>query len=210
MFNYSGPITGTQTVVATVNPPTVFEGVTATELVAVTTGTNTVSGVTAPIDTEVRNYSNAAADGRTTEYGATGRTRVSVAGFTIDTTFKTVFTPAWIDARFAMNAGETLVQTYTGTTTSTTPGLFGAPATNTTNTATTSTTIRFLGIESVSVPAGSFNSCKFEEYETGTPANKSTIWFGVGNGAVLKTVTVTPEGTQTIEATSLVLNGSSL
>ena len=196
--------------VATVNAPTTFEGVSATELLAVTTGTNTTAGVTVPVDTETRTYRNAAANGSSTVYGVTGRTRVSVAGFTVDTQFRTVYSPAWVDARFTMNVGDTLVQTYTGTTTSTTPGLFGAPATTTSNTVTTSMTIRFLGIESVTVPAGTFNSCKFEEYETSSPANKSTIWFGVGNGAIFKTVTVTPEGTQTTEATSLVLNGSSL
>ena len=204
VFNYAGPITGTQTVVATVGGTTSFEGASVIESTATTTGTNTVAGVTVPTDTEVKSYQTASASGETTQHGVTGRTAQTVAGFSISTTFKTVFTPPWVNRQFTMTAGQTITQSYTGTTTVT------SLAGTTSSTATTNQSLRFVGIESVTVPAGTFSSCKFEQWDNTSPANVTTSWLAVGNGALVKSVGVSAEGTQTISATALVLNGSSL
>ena len=204
VFNYSGPITGTQTVVATVNGTVTFEGNSTIESTATTTGTNTVSGITVPTDTEVKTYQSAAANGQTTLYGATGRTTQSVAGFAFSTTFKTVYSPPFVNLQFTLTAGQTITQNYAGTTTTTTAA--GATSASTT----VNQSLRFVGIESVTVPAGTFSTCKFEQWDNATPTQITTSYLAVGNGALVKSTGVSSQGTQTISATQLVLNGTSL
>ncbi|MFG5410993.1 hypothetical protein ABXN37_26410, partial [Piscinibacter sakaiensis] len=210
VFNYSGIITGTQTVVATVGGLTSFEGATAREIVATTNGTNTIAGLTTTISTEVKAYNRAAANGEVTNYGAIVSAPVTVAGFTVTSNSKTVYNPPWVDRRNTLSAGQQITQTYTGTTTTTTGGLFGTPGSTTTNTATISDVVRFVGIESVTVPAGTYQACKFENWAPATPADVTTNWIVVGSGALAKTLSVSSGGTQLIEATSLQLNGATL
>ena len=208
VFDYSGIITGTQTVVATVGEQTTFEGQSARELTAVTTGTNTVAGLTASIDTQVKAYQNALANGEVTQYGTVVRAITPVAGFNMTSDARTVFSPPWLDRRYTLNAGQTLTQTYTGTTTVVSGGILGSPGTTTTVTTTTTQNIRFVGIESVTVPAGTFNACKFEDTDPASPGSMTTSWIAVNHGFNLKSVGTGPSGTQTIVATSVLLNGA--
>lgn len=208
MFDYSGVITGTQTVQATVGSITTFEGRSARELTATTTGTNTIAGLTVAIDTQTRTYQNAAANGEVTQYGAVVRATTPVAGFSVTSDSRTVFNPPWVDRRFTMTAGQTLTQTYTGTTTVVSGGILGAPGTTTTSTTTLTQNIRFVGIESVTVPAGTFNACKFEDTDPASPGAVTTTWLAVNHGSIVKTVGTGPSGTQTIVATSILINGA--
>lgn len=208
VFDYSGIITGRQTVQATVGAITSFEGVSAREVTATTSGTNTVAGLTVAIDTSVKSYQNAAANGETTQYGAVVTANTPVAGFNVTSTSRTVFSPPWVDRRFTMTAGQTLTQTYTGTTTTSSGGILGSPGTTTTVTTTTTQSIRFVGIESVTVPAGTFSACKFEDSDPAVPGSVTTTWLATGHGTNVKSVGSGPSGTQTIEAVSVQINGA--
>lgn len=207
VYDYSGIITGQQTVVSTIGSITTFEGSSARESTTTTTGTNTISGVSAAIDTEVKSYQNAAANGETTQFGVLVRATTPAGGFSLTTNSKTVFSPPWVDRRFTMTAGQTLVQTYAGTTTTST-SIPGVPAAPVASNVSVSQTVRFIGIESVTVPAGTFQACKFEEFATATPAEVTTTWLAPVNGVMVRTSTTTAQGSQTIAARTLLINGA--
>jgi hypothetical protein len=63
-------------------------------------------------------------------------------------------------------------------------------------------TVKYLGRETVTVPAGTFETCKFEE-DNGALLD----WRGVGNGLMIKKVENTPLGPQTFELKSGTVNG---
>lgn len=194
---------------ATVGAITTFEGASAREVTAVTTGTNTVAGMSVAVDTQTKAYQTAVSSGEVTQYGAVVRATTPVAGFNLTTDSRTVYSPPWVDRRFTLNQGQTLTQTYTGTTTVTSASPFpGVPGTSTTTTTTITQHIRFVGIESVTVPAGTFSACKFEDTDPAAPTSLTTTWLAVGHGSVVKTVGTSTAGTQTIVATSILINGA--
>ncbi len=139
-----------------------------------------------------------------TEYGGTIVTGVTVAGISVNTTTTTTYTPPKPDRRFTLAVGASDTVTSTLGVTSVTN--FGpTPATSTAET----TTIRFVGQESVTVPAGTFAACKFVD-----TANSETTehWFAKGNGAPIRFTSRTSEGqVVTISMTSASrLNGAAI
>jgi hypothetical protein len=109
-----------------------------------------------------------------------------------------------------MALGDTITQSYSGSTTIATGGILGTPGTSTTTATPVSNTVKFVAVETLTVPAGTFKTCKFQDYATGTPANVTTSWLVYGNGVSVKSESVTASGTQTITATSVKVNGKSL
>lgn len=209
-YTYGGPVTGNQTVDATVGVLTTFEGQSAVENAVKTTGSNTVAGITTAIDTNGKYYSRRTAAAEVTVYGLVLTTTLQVAGFTVPTESKSVWSPPWVDRRFSLAQGALLTQTYSGSTTSTIGGIAGAPPTVTVTPATVSSTTKFVGVESVTVPAGTYSACKFEDYAVATPTEITTSWLIVGKGILVKSLANTGSGTQTIEATAVKLNGAAL
>jgi hypothetical protein len=59
--------------------------------------------------------------------------------------------------------------------------------------------VRFLGVEPVTVPAGTGPACLFEEPTEGQPGSKRR-WVQIGHRVTLKEVTTTEAGTETKEA----------
>lgn len=103
--------------------------------------------------------------------------------------------------RFDLAAGESYVQEYEETIETSFPGF------NDTEQATVRVITTFKGIESVTVPAGTFQACKFVEQLTDGPfATTTTEWFGVGNGLLLKSV----DDNETSELVSATINGASI
>jgi hypothetical protein len=121
-----------------------------------------------------------------TEYGGTIVTGVTVAGITVNTTATTTYTPPRPDRSFTLAAGAS--DTVTTTTAVSAVTNFGAaPATSTSET----TTYRFVGQETVTVPAGTFMACKFMET---TNSETTENWFAKGNGAPIRFTSRTSDG----------------
>ncbi len=91
-------------------------------------------------------------------------------------TSETAFSPAML-MRFDLNAGESYSQSFDSTTTTTTMGLT-IPVT-TSNSATTT----FAGIESVTVPAGTFDACRFDIQDNNGLTKR---WVSVDDGVEIK------------------------
>lgn len=204
VIDLSGASTGSQTIVATVGNPTTFNGTATRETVITATGTGAAGDVQLTSDIETRVYRLATSNGTVTEHGATSRAAITVSGNTGTSTGRTTSSVPFVDGRFTLSAGQTQLQTGSFTTATTTNGATSSQTTL------ISRNVRFVGIESVTVPAGTFNACRFEEAPTNAPSETTTSWVAVGNGATLRSVAVSSTGTQTSVARSIQLNGVSL
>lgn len=104
-------------------------------------------------------------------------------------------------SRFDLSAGQRYSQSYT-TVVSTTASGFTTEVSNAVNSATT-----FLGVEAVTVPAGTYQACKFRvETSDSNGASVREEWFGVGHGMLLKS---TEDGDSNV-LVSASINGASI
>lgn len=149
-------------------------------------------------------------------YGNTSQTTPAAASSTAPPlTSTTSFTP-YVETSYLIGTGKVLSQSYTenvnvnvsvgGGTTTPTSTMFNKD-------------VLFTGIETVEVPAGKFQACKFIDAgvsillpgTTPKALNSVTRWVGIKNGLTLKTVTITPVGlitrTDTTELLSASING---
>src|SRR5262249_27861149 len=112
---------------------------------------------------------------------------------------KTVFSPPFRDKKYSLGVGETYTTSYTSTVTTNYNGLPPTSSSETVN-----YVIKYLGRETVTVPAGTFtDACKFK-------LNTDLIqWEAVGKGVMVKSISSTNVGQSvTLELTSGTLNGS--
>lgn len=106
-------------------------------------------------------------------------TQATASGFSITTTVRL---EPFLLRRFDLSSGNNFTQSYT-IKTETNPSFSTIPDQSAT------AKITFVGMERISVPAGSFNSCKFTTETTiGGSTTTSTEWFATGNGTSLRTL----------------------
>ncbi len=165
-YNVSGADNGTYTTDLTVKLNSTFEGQSASELQEVLTSAYTGQPT---ITTKVSAFGTL--DGTdVVQYGITFE--YSAAGFS--GTGKGVFNPPSRDKRYSLAVGASSTNNYTNTQTLNLPPL---PAQTTTTSV--SETVTYRGRETVTVPAGTFDTCKFD-YGT------SISWEAVGKGVAVK------------------------
>jgi len=201
-YKYSGTITGNQTVTATVGGLVTFEGHQARETTTTTTGTNTTQGFTVSVNTTGKVYTARTGDAEVTTYGAT----FVASGAGYSSSIRSVYTPPAVTRVYSLAQGASITETESGTVTSTTVVGFGQPDIVNTTQFSSTTTTKYVGQESVTVPAGTYNACKFEVTSSGSN-DVTTNWFVVGKGFHVKSV-AGGSVPQTIEATSIKLNGA--
>jgi hypothetical protein len=213
VMQHSGISTGTQTMDWTVKGPKTFEGQSAIETDFRLSGTMTTQGQSATSDFTTTSYGRATGTAEFTSYGSQSSNSFSApGGFTSTSTTKTVYTPPWVSRVFALAVGQSTTETSTSvitTTTSMTGGGITLPPSTTSTTSTTSMTTKFVGREQVTVPAGTYATCKFEITNVGV-AGVTTSWVIDGKGIPVKGTTSVDNTLQTHEATSVTLNGQRL
>lgn len=196
-YNISGSETGTSATTGTSQPGTSFQGAATTRF-----SQSTITTLTAPTSgtfvVDVDDFQSL--DGNASlEHGSV--TSASVQG--IATTTTTVLNPPARNPRFTLSAGQSATTTRSGTATTEITGLpVAAPATSTPISETV--TITYVGQESVSVPAGSYNACKF------TTSDGNTEWYAPGSGVLVKSESVGNGGSVTLELTSAQINGAAI
>ncbi len=213
-YEYVGIITGTAVSVSTVRPLTSYEGQSVYEQFSTVevTGTTTAAGFSSQVvnKTEGSAYYNRQSATELPLYGSffTNTTRTTLFGITTDavSTVKTVNVPPFTDPRFGLAVGQSASLTYPSTSTVTVVQPAGQPPTTTTVQARFNA--RFVGIESVTVPAGTYSTCRFDLTDPATPNETTTQWLSVNQGVSVKQVSVTPQGTQTLNATLVQINGT--
>lgn len=210
-YEHTGRITGNTTVASVVNAPATFEGQASIEHSHHTTGTNTrvATGEVSVIDLTVKGYGIRTGTAEVTQHGVVTTSIMELSpGVPVSMEVKVVWSPAWVDTQYALNAGDTVIKTLQAATTttigSTPPGVFGPIVT------TVTPNIKFHGVESVTVPAGTYSTCKFEQFDSSSPSTNTFTWLIVGKGILVKSMDTTSEGVQTISATAVTLNGQGL
>lgn len=182
-YSYSGAMTGTQTVDATVGGLVTFNGYQARETVSTTT--SSMQGgftITAKVYT-ARNGDVVTQYGMTTEASA------------MAPAMRTVYTPPYEDRMAVLALGESHTATQNTTYTYLVNGTENSSSYSSSYTAT------YLGVEPVTVAAGTYEACKFE-VTSGPTSPATTNWYVRGKGFHVKSVT----GNQVMEATSVKLN----
>lgn len=203
VYDYQGVITGEQTVEAVINGAAAFEGQNATLTTATTTGTNQTQGVSVSTTTVNKVYQQAAGNGLVKTLGALIDATIGgvvVAGVSTPattTSSKVVYDPAEENREFMLSLGQSVTKTTTVRTTT---------AGNTIST-TGSTTHTYEARESITVPAGTYNTCR---YRISSGSDVTTTWYIVGKGIMARSQATTSAGTQTIQLKSGTYNGAPL
>ena len=213
VMQHTGTSTGTQTMDWTVKGPKTFEGQSAIETTLRLSGTMTVQGETASSDFTTTNYGRATGSAEFTSYGSeSSRTSAAPGGFSSTSATKMVYTPPWVSRVYALAVGQSTTETSTSVTTTTnsiTAGGVTLPPTTTSATTNSTLTTKFVGREQVTVPAGTYNTCKFEVTTSGI-GGVTTTWVIDGKGIPVKSTTTGSGVQETQEATSVKLNGQNL
>jgi hypothetical protein len=213
VMQHSGMSSGTQTMDWLVKGPKTFETQSAIETEFRLSGTMTTEGQAASFDITSTSYGRATGSAEFTNYGSqSSNTTSAPGGFTSTSATKTVYTPPWVTRIFGLAVGQSTTESSTSAITTTTtvsaPGVSLPPSTTTITTDSTMTT-KFVGREQVTVPAGSYNTCKFEITNAGVTGT-TTSWVIDGKGIPVKGSTTVGSTQQTHEATSVMLNGQKL
>jgi hypothetical protein len=163
--NAAGAVDFESTNKYTVKPVTTFKGNSAVELQV-----DTAVLVPAPVaGTSVRtfNYINNTGT-EAVYYGTKAETTTSIAGFNITTSVTSSYSPAW-RFPFSLTSGQSFTNPASVVTIETNTGT-GV----TTTTQNQTTTYRFVGVESVSVAAGTFETCRVETSTATTTGGSTT------------------------------------
>lgn len=205
-YQVTGTAAGSYTIDTTVGQVTGFEGHADARESVFTWSSSSLSGYS----NQGKSYARRTGDAEQTMYGNTSASSTSLGGYSINTSSRSVNTPPTVDrtAGLAVGGSFTMVQTLVTTTTA---GVLGLPDTVTTCSNTVTTVTTFVGRETVTVPAGTYATCRFDSKVTGTTGTVSN-WVLDGKGVPVKSVTC--DGNQAVtatsSATSLKLNGQAL
>lgn len=197
-FRYAGDKSGTQVRSILVTGPKAFAGHSTVESITKTSDSYTFSGASHSLHYESRAYSKRSGDTEVTEYGEVATTEGIPGARTI------VYEPPVINNQYALRIGQSAAVFYAGTETVTRSGTQSVS----TDIGKGPNTYRFLGRESITVPAGVYDTCRFEYSEE---FGVYTLWVMHGHGIAVKFTSREPElGTWHREATSVTLNGRPL
>jgi hypothetical protein len=198
-YAYSGTLTGNELVDTTVGGLTVFENSQARATTVVTTGSHGGVGV----NTTTTYYGSRSGD-TFVQFGFTSVGGGSAGGFNFTSNIRAAYSPPFVDKQYSLAVGGSVSATQTGSL-STDISFPGAPLpipdTVTEDVIHNAITTTYVGQESVSVPAGTYNACK---YQVTTNGDSATNWVIAGKGILVKTTTTAG---LTVQATSVTLNG---
>lgn len=204
-YRHTGFATGDSTTDSTVGGLTTYQGRQARESQYAVTSTLTASGVTTTTELSGKSYELRTGDAEVTHFGSVMTGAFAFQGMNGTTTTQLVFEPPWVDQTAGLALGASYTYTESGTTTVTT-SIPGFPSVPQVSTFSSSETVRFAAREQVTVPAGTYATCKFEYLEGATVT--STHWVIDGKGIPVKMVDGTDGQTSTQEATEVKINGS--
>ena len=125
----------------------------------------------------------------------------------IDSVTDAIYSPIFIDQRYTLAAGQIISQSWTQDTSTTvlitTDGVPGTPITSTATVSETVTTT-FVGGERITVPAGTFDTCKFiDTFSDGLTSTTTTHWILLDYGIDI----LSTSGSGTVSAKTISVNG---
>lgn len=187
VYEYSGLISGEQTVDSVIEGPDTFDGQTAIRSRSTTQGSNTIDDLTVTSATDVSSFMQVAGDGLLDTFGGIVKvtTEIPIPGQPLPMTTvsesKFKFAPPERNTEFTLQIGQSVTQTTSVTTTI----LSGFGAGTTTGPETSTETHTFVAKEQVSVLGRSFETCRYTMVESGVDET-TTTWILVGKGIPVK------------------------
>ncbi len=129
-----------------------------------------------------------------TQYG--WDSSIKVGNATISTRF--VANPPTVLQKWTLLAGQSTTASWQGTSTT---GAASGPLSG-------SATDRFVGPETITVPAGTYETCRYESVQAAQPNVTITYWYVKGTAAAFARMdSVSPTSSTRLEATSITVNG---
>jgi hypothetical protein len=191
---------------------TAFQGRQAAEVEL----TTTYAGV---FGDDYKYYATRTGDGELTKYGSVDKLNsFSPTGLPTTTSTELTYAQPYVARYFKLAPGESAVETYSSNATATTTftGTNAPPPT----TSTTSRLVReiwtYVGRETLTLPAGTYDTCRFDVLTPASPPYGTAIntqWVIFGTGILVQTRSVFPNSTAagtTAVGTSVTLNGQKL
>lgn len=179
IYQYSGTLSGEQTIDSVIDGPGYsFEGKSLVRISNSTSGTNTVQGISLTTTTEIKSYHEI-----TNGVARTVGSLIDVSSTTMGVTLpgsssKVVFQPPRDNWEFRLTQQQTATVSSTTLTTQISP-----PGQTLTNTL--AETVTFETKETVTVPAGTFQACRYRT--AGDSATSYTLtWYILGKGVPAK------------------------
>lgn len=209
-YELSGPRSGTQTIGMATNAFTTFEGQPSVETAVKSSGTVFENGLPISVNDELRTYHRRTGDAELTHIGTYAATMAATADYIRTTTLKTLYTPAWVDRLYALAVGQALSSSWTTSTTATTSYSNSLPTTVNTYGGSNSETVRYIGRETITVPAGTYFTCRFERTSMAANGGVTVDWVLAGHGALVKRQTILETSTQTQSARAITSGGNPL
>lgn len=180
----------------TVTGPSTFNGTSATATRSVFTSQNLTSG--AKLSQTTVDYSVFDTGTHTISQLGTESTS-TVGGFAFSSKF--VANPATLIEQWKLLPGKSLSYSWAGLSSS---AGTNAPISG-------SATIRFIGFETITVPAGTYETCRFESVMASAPSLVNTHWYIKGSlGAFARMESASPSSTSQFVAKSITVNGKKL
>jgi len=214
--SYTGLVgPGVSTTTSVVVGTSTFQGHVATAVDNVQSSTFTVSGVEHSRTDSNRSYSAVTGAGEVTHYGYTSTNSGTTSGsLPYTSTMTTVFSPALVDDQFRMQVGQSIDLTQTSNDTNAT-SVNGGPLEVVSGTNTSKQIITYLGRETVTVPAGTYETCKYEVISPAVAVTSpygalETRWIAVGTGQTVQSTIDMPGSGYPLsvhKATALTRNG---
>lgn len=209
-YEWSGAISGTTTLETSILGTATFEGQPAVETLVRNRGTLFENGLPTALDQSEKVYLRKTGNGELTFHGSSSATTATTNDYIATTTLTTNYTPLWADRIYALAQGESLTASRTSATLRVITYSNGLPATTNTYGGTVSEVVTYAGRETITVPAGTYQTCRYERFDAAKPGSVSTEWVIVGKGLMVKRVTTSFAGgnfsTQTQAARVVLLN----
>ena len=194
--------TGEFTLDGTVIGNASFEGQSAVRLDTVLRGTSDDFGVPGTAETTTKSYSQVAQNGLTLDLGGETEGTFSAGGQSLQVRSKYVVNAGGLNNEFSLQLGQSFTKLVTNTFTTQAPFPSGP------DTSTSTETITFEARESVSVLAGTFNTCRYRSIDA---SGATTVtWYVVGRGIPVRTRITIGSQVETNELKSGTFNGGPL
>jgi len=216
---YTGLVNpGVSTTTSVVVGTATFQGHVATAVDNLQSGTFTRSGVEYSRTYSTRSYYAVTGAGEITHYGWTSSdSEPTPGGLPATSTTTAVFSPLLVDDQYRMQPGQSI--DFTETTNETDfISVNGGPVQGQSFTYTYKQIITYLGRETVTVPAGTYETCKYEVISPAvaltSPYGSLTMkWVAVGTGQIVQATIVEPGSGYALDvhkATALTRNGQAI
>lgn len=190
-YEWSGPISGDTTVDNSVLSTTTFEGQPATETLVRQRGTLFENGLPSVFDRTEKVYLRKTGTAEVTFHGTADSSTVTTNDYIATTTNTTTYSPLWADRSYALAIGESLTVNRSATTKRVVTYSNSLPSTTNTFGSTLNEVVTYVGRELINVPAGNYQTCRYERFDAAKPNSVTVDWLIVGKGLLAKRETHT-------------------